>query len=413
MTASTLIKNASIFDGWNADLIEGGDVLIEGDRIREIGSALKATKDCQTIDAGGRFLMPGLIDAHFHAYTPTINMAALDGMPKPLLVSHAICILEGSLQRGFTTVRDPGGGDIGLAMAIEAGLVLGPRFFYGGKALSQTGGHGDMRPMAGEELCNCGNYTGVMCQVVDGPIEVRKAAREELRKGAHHIKVFISGGVISPADPIWMPQFTDEELRVAVEEAERRRKYVIAHCHTDEGARRCLNAGIRSIDHGTKISPETAKMIAQSEATFVVPTLSIMHVVIGNSDKLGLSPEVMEKAYQAKDVYYSSLENCAKAGVRMGLGTDILGSEYHLQQNMEFQYRSEVNSNLDILRSATSVNAEIMQQKGVIGCIEPSALADLILVDGNPLEDISLLTTPETTIPLIMKGGVLARNDLN
>ena len=159
-------------------------------------------------------------------------------------------------------VRDPGGGDVGLSLAVEHGLVRGPRFLYGGKALSQTGGHGDMRPGVQEEPCNCA-YSGVICQVVDGVDEVRKVARDELRKGADHVKVFISGGVASPSDPIWMPQFTNDELRAAVEEAATRRKYVIAHCHTDDGARRCVETGIRSIDHASHVTDETARLIAE------------------------------------------------------------------------------------------------------------------------------------------------------
>ena len=206
--------------------------------------------------------MPGLIDAHFHAYTPTFDIVKIDRMPQALLASHARVILEGALQRGFTTVRDAGGGDIGLWMAIEQGLIQGPRFFFSGKAISQTGGHGDARPGTVVEPCGCSGYTGSLSLVADGVDEVRRAVREELRKGARQIKLFVSGGVVSPTDPIWMPQFTDEEIRAAVHEASTRRTYVMAHCLTDDGARRCVESGVRSIEHGTEISEDTARLIA-------------------------------------------------------------------------------------------------------------------------------------------------------
>lgn len=407
--AITLLTNCTLFDGIREETPGGMHVVLEGDRIREVTDQLPAL-DGRVLDCGGRFLMPGLLDMHFHAYSASFNMQELDRMPKPLLVSYAIKHLEDAVQRGFTTVRDPGGGDVGLALAIERGLVRGPRFLYGGKALSQTGGHGDMRPGWQEEPCNCA-YSGVICQVVDGVDEVRKAARDELRKGAHHIKVFISGGVASPTDPIWMPQFTNEELRAAVQEAETRRKYVVAHCHTDDGAQRCAETGIRSIDHATHVKDDTARKIAAAGA-YAVPTLAVVHEIMECGAEAGMGPESLAKIAGVKDQMLASIEACRRAGVKIGLGTDIFGTEFHDYQASEMRYRSEVDRPIDILRSATSVNAEIAQLEDEAGRIAPGHRADLILLNGNPLDDVSIFERYRSEMPVIIKGGEFLKNEL-
>ncbi len=406
-----LLKNATIFDGENEELIENGYVLVEDDTIRETGVGDCSMSTDIVIDCGDRFLMPGLIDNHFHAYSATFDMQWLDRMPKPLLIAYAARHLNDALQRGFTTVRDLGGGDIGLHLAIEERLIDGPRFFYGGKALSQTGGHGDMRQPHHEEPCNCA-YSGVICQVVDGPDQVRKAAREELRRGADHIKMFISGGVASPSDPMWMAQFHNEELLAAVTEARSRKKYVIAHCHTDEGAKRCVETGIRSIDHATDISTETAKLIANSGETYTVPTLAVVKQITDFRENTGIQPENLEKMHGVLDLMLASIQNCRRAGVKIGLGTDIFGTEYHDLQASEFRYRAEVDKPIDILRSATSINAEIMQRKGELGVIAAEAKADLIVLDESPLKNIAIFEKYRTSIPVILRGGQLIRQTL-
>lgn len=408
--ALQILKNALVFDGHNEELLEGASVAIEGGRIREIKQGDIQLDGADVIDLKGKFLMPGLLDLHFHAYSISFNMYELDHMPAPLKVSHSIKLLEGALQRGFTTVRDPGGGDVGLRLATDAGLINGPRFLYGGKALSQTGGHGDMRPADEEQNCGCA-YSGTICQVVDGVDEVRKVCRDELRKGAHHIKMFISGGVASPTDPIWMPQFTDEEIQAAVYEANTRRKYVVVHCHTDDGAKRSLRNGVRSIDHATEIHEDTAKLLAESDSTFAVPTLAVVKQILDFGSSMGMFPESLEKVKPLYQQMLQSVENMHRAGAKMGMGTDLFGPQYHPLQSHEFEYRSEVQPAIDILRSATSINAEIVQMKGEVGEISEGAFADLIVLDGNPLEDLSIFQRPEQ-MPLIMKGGELKRNTL-
>jgi imidazolonepropionase-like amidohydrolase len=411
MSHPIVLENCTIFDGVSEEVRGGACVVTEGDTIRDVGSRPAGLANAQRLDCGGRFLMPGLIDLHFHAYSATFDLQWLDRMPKPLLVAHALKHLQGTLERGFTTVRDPGGGDIGLSMAIERRLIRGPRFFYGGKALSQTGGHGDLRPAHHEEPCSCA-YSGVISQVVDGTDEVRRIAREELRKGADHIKVFISGGVASPTDPIWMPQFTNSELIAAVEEARTRRKYVIAHCHTDDGARRCVEVGIRSIDHATTVSDATAKLIADSGTSYTVPTLAVVHQVTESGAAAGMPPESVAKIKGVLKQMLASIEACRRAGVKIGLGTDLFGTDFHDMQANEFRYRAEVDHPIDILRSATSVNAEIMQRKGELGVIAPGGKADMILLDGDPLQDIAIFERFRTHMPLIVKGGELVRNQL-
>jgi imidazolonepropionase-like amidohydrolase len=404
------LTNATIFDGESAELIDDGFVVVEAGFIREVGHG-EGPATNEKLDCGGRVLMPGLIDNHFHAYSATFDVHALDRMPKSLLVSYAAKHLRDALNRGFTTVRDPGGGDVGLALAINAALIDGPRFYYGGKALSQTGGHGDMRPGHQDELCACA-YSGVITQVVDGPDQVRKVARDELRKGADHIKVFISGGVASPTDPIWMPQFTHDELRAAVDEATTRRKYVIAHCHTDDGARRCVEAGIRSIDHATHVTDATARLIAASGSTFTVPTLATIHEILEHGAEAGMRPESIAKTGGALEQMLASIEACNRAGVKIGLGTDIFGTAFHDFQSKEFRFRREVDQPIDILRSATSINAQIMQRQGELGAVVPGARADLILIDGNPLTDITVFEQCATRMPVIMKGGKFHRRQL-
>lgn len=411
MSNLTVLENLRLFDGVHAEIREGESVVIEAGTIREVARGRHEFADATRIDCGGRFLMPGLIDLHFHAYSATFDFQWLDRMPKPLLVAHAFTHLQGALERGFTTVRDPGGGDIGLSMAIDRKLIRGPRFFYGGKALSQTGGHGDLRPAHHEEPCNCA-YSGVICQVVDGADQVRRVAREELRKGADHIKVFISGGVASPTDPMWMPQFTNAELVAAVEEARTRRKYVIAHCHTDDGARRCVEAGIRSIDHATVVSDATARLIAESGATYTVPTLAVVHQVTECGAEAGMPPESIAKIKGVLGQMLGSIESCRRAGVKIGLGTDLFGTDFHYLQANEFRYRREVDQPIDILRSATSINAEIMQRAGELGVVAPGAKADLILIDGDPLADITVLERFRTHMPLIIRDGEIIRRTL-
>ncbi len=261
-----------------------------------------------------------------------------------------------------------------------------------------------------EDPCNCA-YSGVICQVVDGVDEVRRVARNELRQGAHHVKVFISGGVASPSDPIWMSQFTNDELRAAVEEAQTRRKYVIAHCHTDEGAQRCVDVGIRSIDHATHVTDKTAKNIAAGGA-YIVPTLAVVFEILESGSEAGMAPESAAKIDGVKEQMLASIEVCRRAGVSIGLGTGIFGTAYHDYQASEMLFRSEVDRPIDFLHSATSINAEIAQLADETGQVKAGLAADLIVLENNPLKDLSVFERYRQEVPFIMKGGALLKNHL-
>ena len=408
-----ILRNCTIFDGVNEALLEGASIVVEGDRIREVAEQDVKLSAAESVEMGGRFVMPGLLDVHFHAYSITFDMSVLDNMTAPQKVAHAARLLKGTLHRGYTTVRDPAGGEIGLQLAIEQGLMEGPRFFHGGKALTQTGGHGDMRQAHhADDVCGCAaNQT--FAEVIDGVDAVRVFCRNELRKGADHIKVFISGGVASPTDPVWMPQYTDEEIEAAVYEAATRKKYVVAHCHSDEGARRCLKTGVRSIDHCSMITEETAQMIKAAEGeAYAVPTLAVLEQILHHGKELGMYPESLAKAREVHAAAYQSLEYLYRAGARVGMGTDLFGERFHPMQSREFEFRADIVKPVDLLRSATSINAEIMQKQGELGCIAEGAYADMIAIEGNPLKDIHLMTRPDENFSMIMKGGEFVRRNL-
>jgi imidazolonepropionase-like amidohydrolase len=407
----TVLANATIFDGASEELMENGTVVIEGDRIREVTSGTVRFGDSRLIDCGGRYLMPGLIDCHVHACSPTFNLPVADHMPASLLAAYATKWLRGALHRGFTSVRDAGGGDIGLALAIERGVIEGPRFFFSGKALSQTGGHSDNRSADHVSQCGCAGYAGANGRVVDGADAVRWVVREELRKGATQIKLMLSGGVTSPTDPMWMPQFTDEEIWAAVQEAATRRTYVMAHAHTDDAARRCATLGIRTVEHGTDIGEQTAAFLAQS-GTYVVPTLSAGAILSRHGARVGLPPASVEKVKGITEVTARSLENLIRAGVKLGMGSDLFGEEFHPLQGGELKLRGEISSPIDVLRSATSIGAEILQKSGELGCIRPGAFADILVLQGNPFSDLGLFEDAEANIPIVMKGGQIVRCSL-
>ena len=406
---AVLFRNGRLFDGVGPEARDGVEVLVEGTRIKEVSDRPIRSTSAAAIDLGGRTLMPGLIDAHWHINAADVDLSRLDGMAVTKRAQWARVYLEAALDRGFTTIRDVGGAEHGIAQAVEEGLIKGPRVIYGGPAFSQTGGHGDMRPMRHFEGCAC-CYSGSLTKVVDGPHALRAAIREEFRKGAHHIKIMGSGGVASPTDPLEHSQYSDEEILAAVDEARRHGSYVAAHCHPAAAIRRCAELGVRSIEHGTLIDAETAAVVAKRGA-FVVPTLVILHTLIEDGARLGLPQVSLDKLARTADHGLRSLSIMKAAGVTMGFGTDLLG-ELHPQQSREFRIRAEVLSPPEILRSATAVNAELMLRAGELGMVAPGAIADLIVIDGNPLRDVTLLDGQGENVPIVMKDGNFHRNRL-
>jgi imidazolonepropionase-like amidohydrolase len=412
MTRNIVFRSARVFDGESETLREGVDVVVEGAAIREI-SDRPVAGDVEVVDCGGRFLMPGLIDAHVHVYAAGLNIVRVAQSPVSYLAHFAAQFMRSSLDRGFTTLRDVGGADIGLALAIKDGLLdRVPRLFYGGRVISQTGGHGDFRPgdHSLDHYCGCSYHSDPMAAIADGADAVRKAVREELRRGAAHIKIMGSGGVASPTDPLDRCQYSDDEIRAAVEEADRAGSYVAAHCHPKEAVRRAAALGVKSIEHATLIDRETADFVAERGA-FTVPTISTLVALLEEGEKLGFPKVSMEKLRRVSDSTLGSLEIMKRAGVKMGLGTDLLGT-LHTRQSTEFTLRRKVLPAIDVLRSACVVNAELLGQSGKLGCIRAGAVADVLVLDGNPLEDMSVLGSGGDRIPIIMKDGVFHKRTI-
>ncbi len=403
----TLFRNARIFDGDSAALRDGLDVLAAGGIISRISPSLTETNEqFDVVDCAGRVLMPGLIDAHVHVYAAGLNLTRIAQSPFSYLAHFAARFMRASLDRGFTTLRDVGGGDVGLASALKDGLLDGvPRLFYGGRAISQTGGHGDFRP---GDHCAC--HLDTLTVIADGVDAVRRAVREELRRGASHIKLMASGGIASPTDPLERCQYSSEEIRAAVDEATRAGSYVATHCHPAEAIRRSVELGVRSIEHATLIDKDGAEFMAERGA-FAVPTMATLAALAEEGEQLGFPPASMEKLRRLGDRAFGGLEIMKRAGVKMGLGTDLLGAQ-HVRQTTEFTLRAQVLPAIDILRSACAVNAELLGQSGRLGTIREGAVADVLVVDGNPLEDISVLAANGARVPIIMKDGKVHKRDI-
>lgn len=406
-----LLRNAAIVDGSAGEPLEGMNVLIEGDRFREVSDKPIRTA-AQTIDLDGRCLMPGLIDCHVHVIATIVNLAQNALLPDSLVAARAAGIMRGMLMRGFTTVRDVGGADVGLKLAAEEGAFLAPRLFISGKALSQTGGHGDLR---GRFDARDPRYferrLGALGRVCDGIAEVRRAAREEIKAGADHIKIMANGGVASPTDPIVFLGFSRDEITAAVEEAEMANTYVAAHLYTDEAIRRAVECGVKSVEHANLVTSATARLMVESGA-WAVPTLVTFQALKEEGARYGLPEVSVAKIDDVRLAGLQSLEILREAGVKMGYGTDLLG-EMHRRQSEEFTIRAQVLPAREIIASATSVAAEILGMQDRLGTIAPDAYADLIVVDGNPLADLEVLTGQGERIAAIMKGGVWVKNELN
>jgi imidazolonepropionase-like amidohydrolase len=398
-----VLTNGVIFDGVNPEPSEADVVVVDG-VIQEIARHVAIPRDARLIDVKGRFLMPGLIDAHIHAYYPDIVGALNDRLPITMVAHHAAHVLQGMLARGFTSVRDAGGGDHGLHFAIERGWLKAPRFFFCGKALSQTGGHGDRRRPEERDLCACGQgYNGHIACTVDGVENIRLAARERFRQGAHFIKIMAAGGVATPSDSLHCAQYSADEIVAVLDEAERHGSYVTAHVHADEALRRCIKLGLRCIEHGTLISADTAKLAAES-GTAIVPTLAIINALKRQGPALNYPATSMAKLIQIEPLALVGLEHMKRANVTVGFGTDLIGP-LHVHQCTEFSLRREVFSPFEVLRSATSVNAHIMKQGHWLGRIAQGYAADLIVVEGNPLENLSCFTQDGRHVPIVIKAG--------
>ncbi len=409
--SSIVFRNCRLVDATAPEPREGFDVLVEDDRIREVSDQPIKTAEATEIDVAGRVLMPGLIDCHVHVTLSELNIFALDAEPLTHMTAQAAGIMKGMLDRGFTTVRDAAGADWGLAQAVEAGLIAGPRLFISGRALSQTGGHGDFRRRTQSfEPCACGNTLTHLTRIADGVSEVRRAARDELRKGANQIKVMVSGGVLSPNDPVDNKQYSAEELRAIVEEAAAWHTYVLAHSYTPEAIVHAVGCGVRSIEHGNLIDREAAAAMADKKA-FLVPTLAAYEATDRHGEELGLPEVSMEKLKLVLDRGLGAIEIAAEAGVQVGFGTDLLGATHHYQ-SLGLNIQAEAQNAHGVIAAATATNAAILDREGELGVVAAGALADLLVVDGDPLQDLGVLDGQGANLSVIMKGGQFHKNQL-
>ena len=403
-----ILKNARVLDAFHRDDDGRYNIVIEGKEIREVSTAsIRVGSDDEVIDVGGRTVMPGLIDCHTHVVASMANLGTNAQLPNVFATLRAVPILAAILRRGFTTVRDVGGADFALARAVDEGLINGPRLFVAGKALSQTGGHGDFRERyddSDSDPCACRRSGGAIARIVDGVDNVRKAVREELRAGANHIKIMASGGVASPNDPIGNLQYSQDEIRAIVEEATSHQTYVAAHAYTPAAISRAVKLGVRTIEHGNLVNDEAAADIARCGA-FVVPTLVTYDALDKVGAKYGLSEISQRKINDVREQGFKALEILQRHGVPMAYGSDLLG-EMHEFQSDEFLLRNRVLDAFTIICQATSIGAEVIQQKGRLGIVAAGAIADLLVVDGDPLKDLSLLCGQGRHLNLVLKNGV-------
>ncbi len=380
-------------------------VVVRDGRIDRIGG--NVPNGVESVDLGGRTLLPGLIDCHFHVVAHSLDTQGNALAPDSLAALRAGKVMEGLLDAGFTTVRDLGGADIGLARGVDEGLIDGPDLVICGKGLSMTGGHCDLRARTDNRPDTLGWRVGSMGVLVDGVDEVRRACRTMLKEGARFIKVMANGGVSSPNDPIDSIQYSDAELSAIVEEARNANTYVSAHVYHDAAIRRCVELGVHSLEHCNLISSETARKAAAAGCV-AVPTLVAYEGLKLEGAALGLGKAEQAKIDTVRDKGMESLSIMREAGLPMAYGTDLLG-ELRKYGGMEFEILGRVLSPAEILRSVTEIGARLCRLEGEVGVIAPGARADLTVFDVDPFADIAALGRPRETLKMVIKGGHIVR----
>lgn len=411
------LKNARIFDGMGSKLIEGRDVLIQGGFIKDIIGAVDTVSEAEIIDCGGGTLMPGLIDAHWHSILAGISQAAAMTADIPYIHLVAAQEAERTVLRGFTTVRDVGGPSFALKRAIDEVRLVGPRIYPSGAMISQTSGHGDFRmrsdiPRRAQAELSAAEKAGIAL-IADGDYEVLRSVREQLMLGASQIKIMGGGGVASVYDPIDALQYSPAEMKAAVSAAADWGTYVCVHTYTSEGIQRALDSGVKSIEHGQLTDEETVRRMADAGVWW-----SIQPFLADDDANTYATAEQREQQKQIAEGTVRAVEWGRKYKVKMALGTDILfNPKGTASQGRQLAKFARWYENAEVLRMLTSGNADLAALSGKrnpypakLGRIEAGAYADILVLDGNPLEDISLIGRPETSMLLIMKDGRIIKN---
>jgi imidazolonepropionase-like amidohydrolase len=399
----TYLVHATLIDGTGRDPVPDSWVRVEDGRITATGTGATTCGDAEVLDCAGRTVLPGLIDAHAHLGAVDYLDRLLDG-PRAVYAAKVFEEIESTLRQGFTTIRDAGYTDAGFARAISTGQVAGPRLLVSNGPLSQTGGHSDLRRGHDREPAVMFDglvWTGV---VADGVERVRWAAREVLRAGAHQVKVMASGGCASHGDDVTDTQYTREELAAIVQEAAARGRYVIAHAYNPEAITNAVEAGVRSIEHGNLVDEKSAALMAE-RGTFLVPTIATFQLLSVDGLEMGMTPEQVDQIDTVLASAFTSLRIALDAGVRIGSGSDVLG-RHQPRKALELELQARVLGPLEAIRSATSVNAEIIGRGDDLGAVRPGFVADLLVVDGSPAEDITVLQDTDAIHAVLQAGRV-------
>lgn len=418
--APIVIRDAAIFDGASPDLITGSDVLVEDGMISAIAPDIEVPEGAQIIDAAGRTMIPGLIDVHWHtSYAYAAQSTIATGDVLEVAIRGAIGS-EKTLMRGFTTVRDVGGNPFATKRMIDAGELVGPRIFPSGPPMSQTSGHFDYRaaqatPTNPGDALEYWNRNFILL-IADGVPEVIKRSREVLRMGASQLKIAGGGGVSSVYDPLDVQEYTFDEMRAFVEVAETWNTYVAAHIFTDKAVQTAVRAGIKTIEHGFLMSKETLQLMKDNDVWLSIQPL------LNDEDALKFDdPFSTEKWIQVTDGTDTIYTKAKEIGVKIAFGTDMLFDPATAEKQGAFLAKLQRwFTPYEVMKMATSTNAELLYlsgprnpyQEGPLGVIAEGAYADLILVDGNPLEDIDLVAEPHENFDLIMKGGEVFKDAL-
>ena len=387
-----VFEHATLIDGTGRDPQPRMRVVVEDSRIGRVvhDEAGPIPSGAQVIDCQGRTLMPGLLDAHVHLAIIELDDLVMASLPPAVLAARITRELEATLDAGFTTVRDAGGLDYGFKEAIRLGLIRGPRLFISGPFISQTGGHGDARPRGWRGPMPSVAGLSPESILADGPDEVRRAAREALRRGADQIKVMASGGAVSPTDELTHTQFSVEELAAAVQVARAVDTYVLAHAYGPRAIQNSLRAGVRSIEHANLLDEETADLMLAAEDTFLTPTLITYEALARQEVSGGWTEVKSRKIKQGLAGAYRALELAYEKGLRIGSGSDVLA---HMQplKGQEIACQARVMGSMAAIVAATRTNAELMRIEAQVGTVEEGKQADLIVVDGDPVAHPELL----------------------